>query len=74
MQNNLYTEYLDWFKKQFDTLPDEKYLGVEIIRELLMLRNDLYLPLSKDIPNLEEQKKKLEIITFEEYKNSKNAK
>ena len=78
MKDKQYEEYLDFFKNQFNSHPTETYMMVNVIDELIAMRNEYQDKIPR--PNIldyaepeevERMLKKLEIITFEEYKNSK---
>ena len=53
-----YEEYSKWFEEKYKSKPNEKYLGVYVIKELISMRND---PAIVD-------KTGLEVITFSEWK------
>lgn len=83
MENKLYEEYLVWLKQTHDITPDDKYMGVNVLQELKTMRNEFtgllgetqIVKMMKEDGTFEKNKKhyetKYSILTFEEYKNSK---
>ncbi len=76
IKDNLYKEYLIWFKTQFKSYPTEKYLMVSVIDELIAMRNEFQDKIPRpNILNYVEQEEvkrvldRLKIITFDEFKN-----
>ena len=76
-EKKFYKDYVDWFKKQFNSHPTETYLMVSVIEELISMRNELQDKMPR--PNIldyaepeevERTLNRLKVITFEEYKNS----
>ena len=77
MEGKTYKEYLRWFKKQFNSHPTETYLMVNVIDELIAMRNEYQKPDILDHVEPETVERvldKLKIITFDEYRNSLNIK
>jgi hypothetical protein len=74
----LHKDYIKWFTAQFNFHPTDTYLAVNVIDELIAMRNEyqgnIPRPNILDFASKEEVDRvlnKLEIITFEEYKNWK---
>ena len=68
MEDNLYQEYLNWFEEKFGSFPDEIVGTTSTINEILSLRQCIE---SGSMTNKEKYMKRLNVITFEEYKKSK---
>ena len=83
MEDKLYEEYLVWLKQTHDITPDDKYMGVNVLQELKTMRDEFtgllgetqIVKMMKEDGTFEKNKKhyetKYSILTFEEYKNSK---
>ena len=83
MENKVYEEYLVWLKQTHDITPDDKYMGVNVLQELKTMRDEFMgllgetqmVKMMKENGTFEKNKKhyetKYSILTFEEYKNSK---
>ncbi len=82
MGDKLYEEYCVWLKQTHNITPEDKYSGISVLSELKTMRDEC-LGLMGETPlvkllmedgKFEKQKenwKKYSILTFEEYKNSK---
>lgn len=83
MEEKLYNEYLVWLKETHDLTPEQQYGGLNLISELVSLRNECLglmgeTPLVKimreggtfEKTKKEIEDKKLTILTFDEFKNS----
>jgi hypothetical protein len=83
MKDKLYEEYLVWLKETHNMTPDDKYMGVNMLLELKCMRDEFLgkmgetemVKMMKEDGTFEKNKKhyetKYSILTFEEYKNSK---
>jgi hypothetical protein len=83
MEDKLYEEYLVWLKETHNMTPDDKYMGVNMLLELKCMRDEFLgrmgetemVKMMKEDGTFEKNKKhyetKYSILTFEEYKNSK---
>lgn len=83
MEDKLYEEYLVWLKQTHDITPDDKFMGVNELQELKTMRDEFMgllgetemVKLLKEDGTFEKYKKhyetKYSILTFDEYKNSK---
>ena len=83
MEDKLYEEYLVWLKQTHDITPDDKYMGVNVLQELKTMRDEFMgllgetqmVKMMKEDGTFEKNKKhyetKYSILTFEEYKKSK---
>jgi hypothetical protein len=82
MDDKLYQEYLVWLKQTHNLTPEDKYCGVNTLIELKTMRDEClglmgetpFVKLLIEDGKFEKQKKdwgKYSILTFEEYKNSK---
>jgi hypothetical protein len=60
-KHSLFNKYNEWFKTEFDCLPEEKYLGLKNIDELVSIRNE---------PFYKHEAAKLKILTFKEFKQN----
>lgn len=73
MKDTKYQKYLDWFVSVWGELPDTTYMGIDTIKELIQMRREPNLveyngkrtPFIKDL----KFKKKLRILTYDEYLN-----
>ena len=83
MEDKLYEEYLIWLKQTYDITPDDKYMGINELESLKTMRDEFLgrmgetqiVKMMKEDGTFEKNKKhyetKYSILTFEEYKNSK---
>jgi hypothetical protein len=83
MEDKLYEEYLVWLKQTHGMTPDDKYMGVNELLELKSMRDEFLgrmgetqiVKMMKEDGTFEKNKKHYEtkypVLTFEEYKNSK---
>jgi hypothetical protein len=83
MEDKLYEEYLVWLKQTHGMTPDDKYMGVNEFLELKSMRDEFLgrmgetqiVKMMKEDGTFEKNKKhyetKYSVLTFEEYKNSK---
>jgi hypothetical protein len=83
MEDKLYEEYLVWLKQTHDITPDDKYMGVNELQSLKTMRDEFMgllgetqiVKMMKEDGTFEKNKMEWEtkysILTFEEYKNSK---
>ena len=77
MMNDLYNEYLTWFENHFGFNPvDNEFKKINAVNELIALRADIERYLNQDLVfgriDMEASLDRLKIITFNEYKESKN--
>lgn len=63
-KHSLFNKYNEWFQTKFNALPEEKYLGLKNIDELVSLRND---PIFENDINT---RTRLRILTFKEFKQN----
>ena len=82
VEDKLYDGYLIWLKQTHDITPEDKYMGVNVLEELKTMRDEHLgllgetelVKLLKEDGSFEKQKQNWEkfiILTFEEYKHSK---
>ena len=83
MKDKLYEEYLVWLKQTHNITPDDKYMGVNALEELKTMRDESMgllgetqlVIMMKEEGSFEKTKNdwktKYSILTFDEYKNSK---
>jgi hypothetical protein len=84
MKEELYDEYVIWLKQTYDITPDDKYLGINEFESLKTMRDEILgrrgetqmVKMLMEDGVYEERKKEMEnskwmVLTFEEYKNSK---
>ena len=81
LKDKKYDEYVKYFEKQFNFHPTETYSMVNVIDELICMRNEyqdkIHRPNILDYATPEEVERmldRLKIITFEEFKTSKYKK
>lgn len=73
-EKELYVEYREWFRNKFGTYPEWKYHGISMLTDMLDIRDEFKNPESdildyKKPEEIERILNKVEVLTFEEYKN-----